>query len=74
MSCCLPSEVLLEVKHLPHAAQIPSGVRAITSRLKQMFVAMHFLSITGTLSLPACHTLPPLSPLPFYFAFACSFV
>lgn len=68
MSHCLPFKVLLEMKHLPHSAQSPSGVIALTSTFKQMFVAVHFLSITGKLSLPSCHTLPPLSSLPFRFA------
>lgn len=61
---CLPLAVLLKVKHLPHAAQIPSGVTAPTS--KQVSVAMHFLSITGTLSPPTYHTFSPVSSLPSF--------
>lgn len=71
---CLPLAVLLEVKHLPHAAQIPSGVTASPPISKQVSVAMHFLSITGTLSPPTYPTFSPMSSLPFCFAFGCGFV
>lgn len=68
---CLPLAVLLDVKHSPHAAQIPSGGAAMPPTSKQVPVPVHFLSITGTLFTPIHHTFSPLSSLTFCFGFGC---
>lgn len=67
----LPLAVLLEVKHSPHTAQVPSGGTSMPPTSKQVPVPMHFLSITGTLFTPIYHTFSPLSSLTFCFAFGC---
>lgn len=66
---CLPLAVLLDVKHSPHAAQIPSDGTAMPHTSMQVPEPVHLLSITGTLFTPIYHTFSPLSSLTFCFAF-----